>query len=78
MNRLVRKVAWGGDGRSATVRLELGEGPLAGATVVMNAEGRSLDLLVELPPGVSAAQWEARITQRLLGRGLELMRVEVR
>jgi len=76
--RLVRRVAWGGDGRRATVRLELGAGGLTGATLVVTAIERTVSVELELPPGVPPEPWQKRISERLTARGLELDEVIVR
>jgi hypothetical protein len=78
ISRMARRLAWGSDGRRATARLELGAGPLAGATVLLSTEGRAVELAVELPPGTSALAWQERIRRRLEERGFELTRLEVR
>lgn len=68
---LVRRIAWSGDGRRGTVRLELGAGELAGGVVVVHADG-GREVRVELapPPGVDASALRARIRARLAARGL--------
>jgi len=66
---LARRAAWGGDRRRGSARIELSEGTLAGATLVVHAEQRSVSVELELPPGRSASGWQERIAQRLEGRG---------
>ncbi|HEY5374006.1 MAG TPA: hypothetical protein VIK01_09975 [Polyangiaceae bacterium] len=67
---LARRVAWGGDRRKGTARIELSEGALAGATLVVHTEQRSVSVEIELPDGSSAGQGlEQRILDRLAGRG---------
>jgi hypothetical protein len=67
---LARRVAWGGDRRKGTARIELSEGALAGATLVVHTEQRSVSVEIELPGGSSAGQGlEQRILDRLEGRG---------
>lgn len=67
---LARRVAWGGDRRKASARIELSEGALAGATLVVHAEHRSVTVELELPVGVAlAGDWQERIRERLEGRG---------
>jgi len=66
---LTRRTAWGGDRRKGSARIELSEGSLAGATLVVHAEQRSVSVELELPPGVIASGWQQRITQRLEARG---------
>jgi len=70
LSGLARRVAWGGDRRKGTARIELSEGALAGATLVVHAEQRSVSVEIELPDGSSAGQGlEQRILDRLAGRG---------
>jgi hypothetical protein len=78
VSRMAKKLSWGSDGRRATACLELGEGPLAGTTVMMSLEGKALELTVELPSGVCPPAWQERIRQRLEGRGFELAQITVR
>jgi hypothetical protein len=74
---LVRRVAWSGDGRRGTVRLELGAGELAGATLLVHADDGRVRLQLSVPPGVSARGWGERIAERLGARGLVVDGVEV-
>ena len=69
LNGLTRRTAWGGDGRKGSARIELSEGCLAGATLVVHAEQRSVSVELELPPGTTASGWQQRILQRLAARG---------
>jgi hypothetical protein len=62
---LARKVAWGGDRRKGSARIELSEGPLAGATLIVHTEQRSVTVELELPAGAGAAD---DLRQRILGR----------
>ena len=66
---LARRVAWGGDRRKGSARIELSEGALAGATLIVHAEQRSVSVDVELPAGTGAQGWEARLVERLEARG---------
>jgi hypothetical protein len=74
---LVRRVAWSGDGRRGTIRLELGAGSLAGATLVIHAEGGRVKVELSAPAGVDVASWRERIGARLHLRGLAVDGVEV-
>jgi hypothetical protein len=74
---LVRRIAWSGDRHRGTVRLELGAGELAGATLLVHAEGGRVRVHMEVPPGVDAGRWRERICQRLSSRGLPTDAVEV-
>lgn len=69
LSGLARRVAWGGDRRKGSARIELSEGALAGATLIVHAEQRSVSVELELPPGAGTQGWEARLTERLEGRG---------
>ncbi len=70
LSGLARRVAWGGDRRKGTARIELSEGALAGATLVVHAEQRSVSVEIELPDGSNAGQGlQQRILDRLEGRG---------
>ena len=66
---LARRSAWGGDRRKATARIELSEGVLAGATLHVHTEQRTVSVELEHPPGTPAHSWQERIAARLEGRG---------
>lgn len=78
MTRLVRKVAWGGDGRRGAARIELGAGELAGATIVVEADNGALSVDIDLPPGAAPDVWRERLTKRFKGRGFNLVELNVR
>jgi len=69
---LVKRVAWSttADRSSATVRLEIGAGELAGATVLITADPHELCVVLETPPGVDLEAWKNRLSQRLASKGL--------
>lgn len=69
---LVRRVAWSGDGRRGTVRLELGSGSLAGATLLIHADEGRVRVHLSAPPGVDLGPWRDRIASRLTARGLPI------
>jgi len=88
MPGLVRKVAWSGDGRRAAMRLELGSGALAGATIVVQATGSRVDVTVvtlaatagsSQPPQARAEleAWRDRIAARLEARGIDVGSIDV-
>jgi hypothetical protein len=77
LNRLVRRVAWAGDGRAGTMRLELGAGELEGSTVVVHADGGELRVEVDLSPGVDPQAWRARIAERFNASGLHVRELDV-
>jgi len=67
---LARRVAWGGDRRRGSARIELSVGPLAGSTLTVHAEQRTVTVELELAPGSSlAGDWQQRILERLNARG---------
>lgn len=74
---LVRRIAWSGDGRRGTVRLELGAGAFAGATVMVHAEQGVVRVELTAPHGVDAENFRARIADRLAARGIDLEGVEI-
>jgi len=70
INGLARRVAWGGDRRNGSARIELSEGPLAGATLLVHTEQRAVSVELELPAGGRVAgEWQQRILDRLEERG---------
>lgn len=74
---LVRRIAWSGDRHRGTVRLELGAGELAGATLLVHAEGGRVRVHLDVPPGVDGGRWQQRIRNRLASRGVPADAVEV-
>jgi hypothetical protein len=74
---LARRTAWGGDRRKGSARIELSEGVLAGATLTVHADDRSVSVELEMPSAMSSADdWERRIQERLEARGFAVnMRV---
>jgi len=73
---LVRRVAWSGDGRRGTVRLELGSGALAGAELVVHADEGHVRVQLRAPAGVDLGPLRERIAVRLAARGVTLDEVE--
>lgn len=78
LDQLVRKIAWSGDARAGTMRVELGAGSLAGAILLVQAEGKEVRVTLETPPGSDIAAWQERIERRLSKRGLRVVEFEVR
>jgi hypothetical protein len=74
---LVRRIAWSGDRRRATMRLEIGAGALSGATLLVHAEAGRVRVHLDVPPGVDAQAWQRRIERRLASRGVATDSVEV-
>jgi hypothetical protein len=62
---MVKRVAWSGDARRGAVRLELGAGPLAGGTLLVEAHDGVVRVRVDAPAGVDVECWKARISDRL-------------
>ena len=75
---LVRKIAWAGDGKRGSVRIELGAGDLAGSTLLVHADHVKVRVELDVPPGVDAHSWRERIHSKLSARGLDVESVEVR
>lgn len=73
----VRRIAWSGDGKRGTVRLEIGAGELAGGTLLVAAEGGRVQVHLTVPAGVDPAAWQARIRRRLESRQILAETVEV-
>ena len=76
--QLVRRIAWSGDAHKGTARLELGQGELEGATLIVHSDRGAVSVQLEVPPGVDGAEWKARIGRRLEARGLQIAELEVR
>ena len=76
--QLVKKIAWSGDAKAGTVRMELGAGELAGATLTVSAEHGRVSVQVDTPPGTDTAAWRERLASRLTAKGIPLDAVEVR
>jgi hypothetical protein len=77
LSRLVRRIAWSGDGHAGSARIEFGAGALEGATLTLHAAGGELHVNLDLPPGVDSAAWKDRIARRLSARGLQVSSLEV-
>ena len=73
---LVRKVAWSGDGRRGTIRLELGSGAMAGAEVVVASDEGRVSVHLRAPPGVDLDDWRKRIGARLAARGIDVDEID--
>jgi hypothetical protein len=75
--RVVKRMAWTGDGRKGSVRIELGSGALAGGTVTVHADEGRVRVEIATPAGVDAEEWRQRIEARLAQRGIEVERLDV-
>ena len=74
---LVRRAAWSGDARRGAVRLELGSGALAGATVLIQSDAGRVRVRLSAPAGSALGDWRARIAARLAARGIAIDAVDV-
>jgi hypothetical protein len=68
---LVRKIAWSGDARRGAVRIELGAGALAGATLLVAADRGRVRVTLSAQAGVELEPYRERIVARLAARGLD-------
>jgi len=75
--QLVKKIAWSGDARAGTVRMELGAGDLAGSTLIVSSESGRISVSVRAPAGTDTAAWSARLATRLQERGLAVDSIDV-
>lgn len=74
---LVRRIAWSGDARRGTARLEIGAGVLAGSTLLVHADEGQVRVQLSVPPGIDAVSWQRRIAERLASRNIAAESVEV-
>lgn len=65
--QLVRRIAWGGDKRKGSVRLEIGAGAYAGSTITLHAEDGRVRLDVS---GANADAVREKLDARLRRKGL--------
>jgi hypothetical protein len=77
VSQLVRRFSWGGDGRRGVARIELCAGSLAGATLLVTAEGGEVRVEVDLPPGGTAEVWANRLATALEARGVRVAAIDV-
>lgn len=78
IERLVRRLAVGGDGRSGTARIEIGAGELSGATLLVTTLDGVVDVALELPPGVGPGDWEPRLRERFERSSIRVGSIAVR
>jgi hypothetical protein len=69
VERWVRRVALGGDQRRGAVRLDIGQGQLAGAEVLVVAEAGHVSVELQLPSGMAGGDLSQRLRARLERRG---------
>lgn len=69
---LVRRIAWAGDGRRGTVRMELGAGSFAGASVLVHADDGRVRIELGGLPEHALGPLRERLSARLQARGFDL------
>lgn len=69
LEQLVKRLSFGGNGRRGAARIELCAGSLAGATLVVHAEGRELTLQIDGADPIQARAFSERIGRRLTEKG---------
>lgn len=74
---IVRRIAWSGDGRKGSLRLEFGAGALAGGTLTVHAEDGRVRVELRAPPGADTSAWKERIVSRLEERRVSIDEVVV-
>jgi hypothetical protein len=75
--QIVRRIAWSGDARRGAVRMELGAGALAGATLLIECEDGRVHVRLSAPLGVDADAWRARIAARLAAKRIAVEAIHV-
>jgi hypothetical protein len=78
VGELLRSIAWGGDRRRGTARIELGSGRYGGTALKVEVVGERLHIDLEAPPGVDANELGARLSERFAARGLPVDSLVVR
>jgi hypothetical protein len=69
VERWVKRVALGGDGRRGAARLDIGSGRLSGAEVLVVAQAGHVSVELSLPPGLADGGLSVRLRERLSRRG---------
>jgi hypothetical protein len=69
LERWVRRIALGGDQRRGVARLGFGEGPMAGAELVVMTEPGGVSVELRLPPSMPQGDLEQRLLARLTKGG---------
>jgi hypothetical protein len=78
MPGLVRRVAWSeGDGKRRAMRVEIGEGALAGGALLVQAEDGRVHVRLDAPAHVDVEAWRERVAERLAKRGVQVDAIEV-
>ena len=78
IERAVRRIAWGGDRQRSVAYIELAAGELSGASLTLEARGKVVSVVVDVPAGTSTAGWAERLRDRLAQRGVDVESVVVR
>ncbi len=68
----IRRVAWAGDARRGTARVEMGEGVLEGAVVMVHAEGPRVSIEVSGSESAQTSAWAERVRSRLAAKGVDV------
>jgi hypothetical protein len=74
---IVKRIAWSGDGRKGSLRLELGAGALAGGTLIVHADEGRVKVELQAPSGTDTAAWRDRIAARLEERQIAVDEIVV-
>jgi hypothetical protein len=74
---IVKRIAWSGDARRGAVRIELGAGALAGATLLIESEDGRVRVRLDAPPGTDAKAWRERIAERLAAKRIAVEAIHV-
>jgi len=74
---IVRRIAWAGDGRRGSLRLEFGAGALAGGTLIVHADDGRVKVELRAPSGADAIAWRDRIAARLEEKSLQVDEIVV-
>jgi hypothetical protein len=77
MTSRARRCAGPAAPRRGTARLEIGAGALTGATLVVHADDGRVRVQIDVPPGVDASAWQARIRRGLADCSIEAEAIEV-
>jgi len=78
VSELLRSIAWGGDRRRGTARIELGSGRYGGTTLKVDVVDDGVRVVLEAPPGVDTEALGARLAERFEARGLRVDSLLVR
>jgi hypothetical protein len=74
---IVRRIAWSGDGKKGSLRLEFGAGALAGGSLVVHADGGRVRVELHAPKGSDVSAWKERIASRLESKRVHVDEITV-